>query len=209
MDPISTIQSAINLAMAIRYWVEAQQEKEEVIRSIAATTTRLCDVLAPFNDREVIKKLDGNVIAGINGIKDALFRTKEHLVAYGGGKGKKKAAKGVKTLSSMIVFFVPSQVTKTLKQDEQDLNTQLVGMLFILAVNNLVKETSDEAGGVVKAVGGDPPSYEAVEKAGGKEEPTATTQRTGSSDQFFESSFKNAEVSQFWRDYIGAKVSLS
>jgi hypothetical protein len=216
MDPIATIQSAITLAMAIRYWVEAQQEKEQVIKSIAATTTRLCDVLTPFNDREMIKKLDGNVVAGINGLKDALLRTKEHLVAYGSGGGKgKKGSKGTKTLSSLIVFFVPSEVIKSLKQDEQDLHNQLVGMLFVLAVNNLVKETKNDAGVAegsggsgARVGGGDPPSYEVVGKTVKEEETITTTQRAAIPDQFFQIPFKNDEVGQFWKDYIGAKVSL-
>jgi len=212
MDPISTVQSAIALAMAIKLWLEAQKEREEVIQSLSATTHRICDVLAPFNDEEMIKKLDSNVISGFNGIKDALFRTKEHLIAWGGSKGPGRQLSSPKkskiSFKSMIIYFVPSFITKALRQDEQDLHNQLVGMLFILAVNNLLKETKNGGPEVNTEVtmGSDPPPYEArpiSEKMVDEQIPPA---RQPEPEGFFNLSFHDPEVAQFWKDYVGAKV---
>jgi hypothetical protein len=202
MDPVSIVKSALTLAISIKLWLEAKEEKEQVIRSLSSTTNRLCDVLAPFNDENLVRKLDDSIVVAFNGIKHVLFRTKEHLIAWGSKKPK------AKSLSSMIIFFVPSQVTKALKEDEQDLNNQLVGMLFILAVNKLLKETNSsetQPSPLSIESSKSPPAYQ--EKYDAPEVPPPTPPKNSDPVQFLDKSFSNAEVRQFWSDYIGAKVT--
>jgi hypothetical protein len=206
MDPVSIVQSALTLAISIKLWLDAQNEKEHVIKSISATTDRLCGILTPFKDESTIRKLDNNVIAAFNAINDVLLRTRGHLIAWRGKKLK------LNSISNMITFFVPSQVTKALKQDEHDLNTQLLGMLFVLAVNNLLRETNEKdkkswtSEPEEKRLEAPPTYQESVNWTARGRSVSPQPTRDTDTERYFDNTFTNTQVRQFWRDYIGEKV---
>jgi len=138
MDPISVVGSACSLALSIQAWLADHKTKEEVMHSLSNMIDRVCKDLTPFDNPEVIKCLDNNVIGAFNGIRDVLLRTNQHLTSWGPRRGKRFRFRSL--FSDTIVFLVPSQVICALKQDEQDLNTQLLGVLFTLSLNSLLKE---------------------------------------------------------------------
>lgn len=242
MDPISTVQSALALAISIKIWLDNREEKEQVVRSVAATTARVCDVLRPVQDAMADegsrKKLDEHVLSSFSGIMDVLCRIREHLIAWGGrrsgirelalpinggvtldvngnGIGKRKKMKMKITVDAMITFFVPSQVTKALRQDEQDLNSQLLGLMFVLAVKNLLKDsqippistpdsTNQRTPPTFPSPNAPPPMYQEALPSYGRSRPLPTNDK----NIFLDDSIQNPEVRQFWSDYIGAKVCL-
>jgi hypothetical protein len=133
MDPISAIHSLISLASAVKAWLDARQEKEAVIVSISTAVTRIYDVIAPL-EGPAAKSLDLNVVSAFLGIGDVLHRTKEHLIAWG--------VKRPNSLSGITIFFAPGQINKALKEDERDLNNQLIMMLFTLAMKEFFHDTA-------------------------------------------------------------------
>ena len=86
-------------------------------------------------------------------------------------KGKKSIS-----ISGISVFISPIEVTSSLKQDEKDLNQQLIMMLFILAIRDFFRPEN------------------------------ASDASSHNADHFCLDSITNREVSEFWRDYIGSKV---
>jgi hypothetical protein len=173
MDPISTMHSLYTLAISAKTWLDARQEKDATISSISATVTRISDVVAPLQG-PAAKALDPTILAAFLGISDVLCRTREHLIAWG-------AAKPV-SLTGITVFLDPAHVTKALKEDERDLNSQLVMMLFTLTMKEFFRNTP-----------------------GTSSEP----KETKGDDRFYLGTNTNEEVAVFWRDYIGAKVECS
>jgi hypothetical protein len=193
MESVSSIQAVYAIALSIKNWLDAQglKEKESVIRSISHIVDRIQEALAPFVHSKDISarneriELDSNLDSSFNGMRDVLTRTKEHLIAW---RRKKPNLKG---FSGLLVFFGPGQVLNALKQDEADLNHQMIPML--LSVNHLLREKSTSLV---------PGSGEKASLAGSG----SIDDRIDGSDKAIVTSGQISEVGEFWKDYIGLKV---
>ncbi|KAF8875454.1 hypothetical protein BD779DRAFT_1678254 [Infundibulicybe gibba] len=126
MDPISTVRSLCTLATSLLVWIGQLGEKEEALTSLSTTVSRVCTVLVRF--QEITQPtLDPTLVDALYCLGDALHRTEEHLQAWRRRHGRRAS------LSRVVSFLVPAEVTRMIRQDEQQLSQQLIIILFAMA----------------------------------------------------------------------------
>jgi hypothetical protein len=172
MDPLTSVKTLCSLSVTILKWIDETIEKEEALKTLAATVKRIHDILERFQD---LQNIEPTIINAFMGLGDMLSRTREHLLVWT-SKQKKLS------LNKAIGFLVPSQVTKRLLQDEQQLANQLVLILF--AISSVTFVANSKQPGRSSNLIQPPLDY-----------PLSKSQTNG--------------VQSFWRDYVGGKVCLS
>jgi hypothetical protein len=135
MDPTATAQSLYTLALSTKKLLDDTKEKESTLISLSDTVSRICAILGPIQNTS---NLERSVIDACLSLGEAFSRTREHLVVW--------EDKQQKAVGRVVTFLVPPQLTKLLKDDEHDLNQQLILVLFSLAMIGFFRGRSSMSG---------------------------------------------------------------
>jgi len=168
MDVLAVATTVCALCKAIYLWIEEQTQKEPLLSQIFAWVHQIHDILTHFASVEFKGAGEAQLSNSIRSIGDVLQRTKEHLVAWKSKRSRK-----------FVAFLNPAALIAQLRDDEQQLNRQLMILLTSIAVVEYVRKHPQK--GITRI----PP------KSAGSE-PLEQLADVG--------------AREFWRDYIGAKV---
>ncbi|KAJ3505451.1 hypothetical protein NLJ89_g7408 [Agrocybe chaxingu] len=171
MEVISVALTVCTLCKVIESWIEQRAEKEATITQISATVVQIRNILSPFASAEFKGTGEAQLCDCIRSIGDVLQRTKEHLLVWGYKRSRK-----------IVAFLNPAVLVKQLRDDERQLNNQLIILLTSVAVVGYFRDHAKDA--VQPQI--NPPPYE-----------------VGPLDEL-----KDQQALEFWRDYIGAKITF-
>jgi hypothetical protein len=167
MDPISVITTVYAIAMGLTQWIDDRKDKGETLKRLSGTVARVCDALRLLQSVPIKNSVDQSVTDSVKSLGDTLRRTQERLLLYGNKRSR-----------NIIAFISPSTITSQLKEDERQLNNQLIIIIFCMTAMGYLKSLNDNAVMPVP-VTAEPPVL---------------------------ASISNADVKEFWRDYVGGKV---
>ena len=170
MDVVSAALAVCSIYKAIEAWAEQHAEKEATIIQISSTVTQIHNILLPFSAAEFKGTGEIQLSDCIRSVGDVLYRTKEHLLVWSYKRSRK-----------IVAFLNPAALVKQLREDESQLNNQLIVLLTSVAVVGYFRDHARDASRPTI----EPPC--GVEPLDDLEDP---------------------EALEFWRDYIGAKVGL-
>ena len=180
MESLPIIMAVYTLAAGIRAWLDERAEKERTVTEIAATISRIQNILLPLKTRG---EIDKTVSDSVRSIGDALKRTQEHLLVW-----------EYKRTHRFPSLFGPSTALGQLKGDARQLDQQLILLLTSLAV---VQYSHSQSGSSSSSAGSE--SGWSVARVAG-----ATTSSPATVLDWVE----NTDVQEFWRGYVGEKVRL-
>jgi len=185
MDVLSVVKTVYSLCRSIEKWIEELVEKELLIQEIFSIVTQIRNILEPFS--QSTKPYDGKgelqLSEAIRCVGDVLERTKEHLIVY-----KYKKSRKIQIAS----FLRPGVVIQRLKEDQKQLNNQLLILLTSFAVVGYFRSREEE---------GSDTSTLVVANSLTSAETSKSTIMSSPSDELIDE-----EARQFWKDYIGGKV---
>jgi hypothetical protein len=135
MDPSAIARSLYALALSTKKLLDRTNEKESTLISLSDTVSRICAILGPIQNTS---NIEPSVIDACFSLGEAFGRTREHLVVW--------EDKQQKAVGRVVTFQVPPQLTKLLKDDEHDLNQQLILVLFSLSMIGYLRDRSSMSG---------------------------------------------------------------
>ncbi|OBZ70007.1 hypothetical protein A0H81_09916 [Grifola frondosa] len=188
MDPLSIVSGVLSTAIVILKWIQQREAKNESLRELSLTVSRICDILAPLQSpnarmppnpksrftanvvgsvsTDTIPHLDQTIVSCLQDMGETLSSVKEHLSLW-----KEKRSPAV----LLLAFLSPSTVLDQLIADEQKLSRRLVVLSFALQVS-----TFHSSRGAIPSA--DPSPLDVI---------------------------MNTEVRVFWHDRIGPQVSCA
>ena len=178
MDPISAAITVCSLCNRILDWIKKLGEKESLLKEISFTVLQVRNLIQPFTLGTF--KRDGTgehqLSVSIQSVGAVLRTIEEHVRIYESRKTQR-----------ILAFLSPAAVIQKLKDDQAQLNHQLVILLASIATVGYFRDHEKD-----KELGNVPPSGEL-----GDGPPTALDQ------------LPTQDAREFWKDYIGAKVSIA
>ena len=180
MEVVAIATTVCTLCKAIHLWISEQAQKEALLSQIASSVMQIHSILQPFASAEFKGKGEAQLSDSIRSIGDVLQRTKEHLVVWKSKRSRK-----------LVAFLNPTALIAQLRDDEMQLNRQLIILLTSIAVVGYFRDHA------TKAIADTPlleetPSY------------SADKDQFGPLEQL-----GDVNAREFWRDYIGAKVGYA
>jgi hypothetical protein len=123
MEVLAITTTVCALCKAIHLWIDEQEQKESLLSQISSSVQQIRNILQPFASVEFKGKGEEQLSDSIRSIGDALQRTKEHLVVW---KSKRS--------NKLVAFLNPTVLIAQLRDDEMQLNRQLIILLTSIAV---------------------------------------------------------------------------
>ncbi|KAJ3513806.1 hypothetical protein NLJ89_g2744 [Agrocybe chaxingu] len=173
MEVVSVALTVCTICKAIETWIDLRAEKEEIIKQISSTVLQIHNILLPFASTEFKGTGEKELSNCIRSVGDVLQRTKEHLVVWVFKRSRK-----------IVAFLNPAALVKMLKDDERQLNNQLIILLTSVAVVGYFRDHAKEAAQISPVLA--PPAY-SIDPLG---------------------ELSDAQAQEFWRGYIGTKASV-
>ena len=135
-EPVSVvIATVVHTAVLIKKWIDETQKKEETILNISQTVQRVSNILQTLSAGARVRQNNDILASEILCLGSALNKTLEHLFVWSPRKfGIKK----------VISFVNPSTVTEILREDERNINQQIIMVLFMLSTLNYLQTTENE-----------------------------------------------------------------
>ena len=183
MEVIAIATTICSLCKAIHIWIDEQAQKESLLLQISSSVMQIHNILQPFASAEFKGKGEAQLSDSILSIGDVLQRTKEHLVVWKSKRSQK-----------LMAFLNPTALIAQLRDDELQLNRQLIILLTSIAVVGYFRDhaTQEIADNRPLLDSEDPPAY------------SKGNDQSGPLGQLDDVSARD-----FWRDYIGAKVGYA
>ena len=176
MEVLAIATTVCALCKGIHLWIDEQAQKESLLSQIASSVLQIHNILQPFASAEFKGKGEAQLSDSIRSIGDVLQRTKEHLVVWKSKRSQK-----------LVAFLNPAALLAQLRDDEMQLNRQLIILLTSIAVVGYFRDHATPADRHL--LEGQPPHY------------------NRDKDQFGPlEQLDDVGAREFWRDYIGAKV---
>ncbi|PPQ75973.1 hypothetical protein CVT26_006093 [Gymnopilus dilepis] len=177
MDPISAAITVCSLCNRILDWIKKLGEKESLLKEISFTVVQVRNLIQPFTLGTL--KRDGTrehqLSVSIQSVGAVLRTIEEHVRIYESRKTQR-----------ILAFLSPGAVIQKLKDDQDQLNHQLVILLASIATVGYFRDHEKD-----KELVNVPPSEEL-----GDGPPTALDQLLAQ------------DAREFWKDYIGAKIEV-
>ena len=172
-------RSSINSMHTLQAWIDEQAQKETLLSQIASSVLQIHNILLPFASAEFKGTGEAQLSDSIRSIGDVLQRTKEHLVVW---KSKRSQI--------LVAFLNPTALISQLRDDEIQLNRQLIILLTSMAVVGYFRDHATNAI-VDRLLLKRPP----ISQDGSGKDPFGPLEQ-----------FADVGAREFWKDYIGAKV---
>jgi len=180
MEVFAIATTVCALCKGIHLWIDEQAQREALLSQIASSVLQIHNILQPFASAEFKGNGEAQLSDSIRSIGDVLQRTKEHLVAWKSKRSQK-----------LVAFLNPTALIARLRDDEIQLNRQLIILLASIAVVGYFRDHP------TKGIANTPLLEE--------QPPPCSTDK----DQFGPlEQLGDVDAREFWRDYIGAKVGL-
>jgi len=173
MEVLAVATTVCALCKAIYLWIDEQAQKEALLSQIASSVLQIHNIIIPFASAEFKGTGEAQLSNSIRSIGDVLRRTKEHLVVW-----------NYKWSQTLVAFLNPAARIAQLRDDELQLNHQLIMLLTSIAVVEYFRDH--------------PPN--AIANRPLLEKPPLL-EGSGPLEQLADEGAR-----EFWRDYIGAKV---
>jgi len=177
MEVLAIATTVCALCKGIHLWIDEQAQKEALLSQIASSVLQIHNILQPFASAEFKGKGEVQLSDSIRSIGDVLQRTKEHLVVWRSKRPQK-----------LVAFLNPTALLAQLRDDEIQLNRQLIILLTSIAVVGYFREHPTNAIADRSSLE-EPPPY------------SMDKDQSGPLEQL-----DDVGAREFWRDYIGAKV---
>ena len=179
MEVLAVATTVCALCKGIHLWIDEQAQKEALLSQIASSVMQIHNILQPFASAEFKGKGEAQLSDSIRSIGDVLQRTKEHLVVWKSKRSQK-----------LVAFLNPTALIVQLRDDEMQLNHQLIILLTSIAVVGYFRDHPTNTITDRPLLEGQPPPPYSTDK-----------------DQFGPlEQLGDVGARGFWRDYIGAKV---
>lgn len=175
MEALAVVTAVCTLAQSINKWLEECAKKELTIRQISGTVIQIQQILLPLHDQRV--RIESHTLGVVKTIGGVLKGAQEHLLVWQDRRSRR-----------ILGTLNPSSVIKQLKEDEQQLNQQLIMLIASIAVLGFVEEQHKRHSVAPNSLKSQPKS-------------------TGQHPLVLES-IKNKEVKEFWHGYVGDQVDL-
>ena len=177
MEVLAIATTVCVLCKAVHLWIDEQAQKEALPSQIVSSVLQIHNILIPFASAEFKGNGEVQLSDSIRSIGDVLQRTKEHLVVWRSKRSQK-----------LVAFLNPTALIAQLRDDEIQLNRQLIILLTSIAVVGYFRDHARKA---------------IEDRPLLKEPPPYSTHK----DQFGPlEQLGDVSAREFWRDYIGAKV---
>ena len=182
MEALAITTTVCALCKAILVWIDEQAEKESLLSQISSSVMQIHNILQPFTSAEFKGKGEEQLSDSIRSIGDVLQRTKEHLIVWKSKRSQK-----------LVAFLKPTALIAQLRDDELQLNRQLIILLTSIAVVGYFRDHATQEIADRPLLDSENPS--AYSKGNDHSGPLEQLDDVGARD--------------FWRDYIGAKVGYA
>jgi hypothetical protein len=179
MEVIAIATTVCALCKSIQLWIDEQAQKENLLSQIASSVLHIHNILTPFAAVEFKGTGEAQLSDSIRSLGDVLQRTKEHLVVW-----------KCKRSQILVAFLNPTALIAQLRDDEMQLNRQLIILLTSIAVVGYFRDHATNAIADRPLLEKPPISQEGADK-----------DLLGPLEQLVD-----VGAREFWRDYIGAKV---
>jgi len=181
MEVLAITTTVCALCKGIHLWIDEQAQKEALLSQIASSVLQIHNILQPFASAEFKGNGEAQLSDSIRSIGDVLQRTKEHLVVWKSKRSQK-----------LVAFLNPTALIAQLRDDEMQLNRQLIILLTSIAVVGYFRDHATKAIADRPLLEEQPPPY-STDKDG-----------FGPLEQL-----DDVDAREFWRDYVGAKVGYA
>ena len=179
MDVLSVAMTVCSLCNQIITWTDQLAEKEVLLGDISSTVLQVHSILKPFASATFDGTGEYQLSQSIRSVGDVLRRIDEHLLLYHSKK-----------IQKVFAFLMPSAFTQKLKEDQIQLNHQLVVLLAAIATVGYFRDHAQDDQALV-----------------------ALTQKLKFSNDHDTLNTTNAirelpavDAREFWKDYIGMKA---
>jgi hypothetical protein len=180
MEVLAIATTVCALCKGIHLWIDEQAQKESLLSQISSSVLQIHNILIPFASAEFQGKGETQLSDSIRSIGDVLQRTKEHLVVWKSKRSQK-----------LVAFLNPTALIAQLRDDEMQLNRQLIILLTSIAVVGYFRDHTTKAI-ADRPLLDQPPPY------------STDNDQFGPLEQLYD-----VGAREFWRDYIGAKVGYA
>jgi len=179
MEVLAVATTVCALCKAIQLWIDEQAQKEALLSQIASSVLQIHNILTPFASAEFKGTGEAQLSDSIRSIGDVLQRTQEHLIVW-----------KCKRSQRLVAFLNPTALIAQLRDDELQLNRQLIILLTSIAVVGYFRDHSPNPMA-------DRPLLEKppVLQNGASKDPSGPLEQ-----------LPDEGAREFWRDYIGAKA---
>ena len=179
MEVLAIATTVCTLCKAIHLWIDEHAQKEALLSQIASSVLQIHNILMPFASAEFKGNGEAQLSDSIRSIGDVLQRTKEHLVVWKSKRWQK-----------LVAVLNPTVLIAQLRDDEMQLNRQLIILLTSMAVVGYFRDHPVDPVVDKQLLEKPPPFRNGTDKDG-----------FGPLEQF-----SDVGAREFWGDYIGAKV---
>ncbi len=183
MEVVTVAVTVCSLCTRILTWIDQLSEKESLLRDISSSVLQIQNILCPFTSAT---KFDGTgeqqLSQSIRSVGDVIQRINEHLLLYHSKKTQQ-----------VFAFLNPNSFIQKLREDERQLNNQLVVLLAAIAVVGYFRDHDRDGQAQVALtqkldISNDNDTLEMNAVNGISELQTAV------------------DAQEFWKDYIGVKA---
>jgi hypothetical protein len=178
MDPLNTAISVCSLCKQILIWIDQLAEKDDLLDEISSTVLQVQSILDPFTSTRFEGTGEKQLSQSISCVGDVLRRIDDHLSLY-----------HRKTTVKMLAFLWPNEFNQKLKEDKTQLSQQLIILLAAITAVGYFRDNQAPA-----ALSQKPELSNNGDKS---------MMRAGNAVDELHS----LDAQEFWRDYIGSKVS--
>ncbi|KAF8906756.1 hypothetical protein CPB84DRAFT_1844219 [Gymnopilus junonius] len=190
MDVISAALTICSVCNRIIDWISNLSDKETLLKDISFTVLQVHDLLHPFTSSTFNRSGTGEyqLSQSIRSVGAVVRRIDEHIQVY-----------QLKKTQKILAFLKPGAVIQKLKDDQTQLNHQLVILLAsIAAVGYFRDHEKDEGSDRALAA-----LTEKLEISSDTSSATMVAINTALDE------LKAEDAREFWKDYIGIKASYS
>ena len=182
MEVLAITTTVCALCKAVYIWIDEQDQKEALLSQISSSVMQIHNILQLFTSAEFKGKGEDQLSDSIRSIGDVLQRTKEHLIVWKSKRSQK-----------LVAFLNPTALIAQLRDDELQLNRQLIILLTSIAVVGYFREHATQGIADRPLLDSEnPPAY------------SKGNDQSGPLEQL-----DDVSAREFWRDYIGAKVGYA
>jgi len=182
MEVLAVASTVCALCISTAAWIDQQEQKESLLSPIGSSVRQIHNILLPFSSAEYKGTGEAQLSDSIGSIGDALQRTKEHLVVWNCKRSQK-----------FVAFLNPHALVAQLKDDERQLNHQLIILLTSIAVVGYFRDHAKNGISTGAPLLMNTPRLQ----DGVVKDPFGPLEQ-----------LVDVDAREFWRDYIGAKVEF-